>query len=178
MRKVKIAYASLGAAALFLISVPSNSRDVQIDGWEFAIQHMFGDSGFGVSANYTMVDSDIAYDDASLEDQFAILGLSDSGNVVAFYDKNDWIVRLAWNWRDEFLSGLADGGGIQNPVYTEEYHQLDAIVSYTFGNGITVFAEGFNLTDEYLRQRVRRSEQTAYITKQGPRYGLGVRWVF
>ncbi|HEY5624863.1 MAG TPA: TonB-dependent receptor, partial [Dehalococcoidia bacterium] len=132
----------------------------------------------GVSANYTMVDSDIAYVDGSTDDQFAILGLSDSANLVAFYDKNDWIVRLAWNWRDEFLSGTADGNGIPNPVYTEEYHQLDAIVSYTFDNGITVFAEGFNLTDEYLRQHSRRTEQVEYMTKQGPRFGLGVRWNF
>jgi TonB-dependent receptor len=165
-------------SALFVISVPTNSREVAIDGWELAIQHMFGDSGFGVSANYTMVDADIGYDDASLEDQFAILGLSDSANLVAFYDKNDWIVRLAWNWRDEFLQSTTDATGNPNPVYTEEYQQLDAIVSYTFGNGITVFAEGFNLTDEYLRLRGRRAEQLQYITKQGPRYGLGVRWVF
>ncbi len=165
-------------AARFLIATPANQRDVEIDGWEFAIQHLFGESGFGVSANYTMVDSDIAYDNSSLEDQFAILGLSDTANVVAFYDKHGWIVRLAWNWRDEFLSNTADGNGIANPVYTDEYAQLDGIVSYTLKNGLTLFAEGFNLTDEYLRQFSRRSEQVEYITQQGPRYGIGFRWVY
>jgi TonB-dependent receptor len=165
-------------AAVFLIATPANQRDVEIDGWELAVQHLFGESGFGMSANYTMVDADIGYDDGSLDDQFAILGLSDSANVVGFYDKNGWIVRLAWNWRDEFLSGTVDGNGIPNPVYTEEYAQLDAIVSYTFGNGMTVFAEGFNLTDEYLRLHSRTEEQIEFVTQLGPRYGVGFRWVY
>jgi TonB-dependent receptor len=165
-------------AANFVISVPSNQRDVTIDGWELAVQHMFGDSGFGVIANYTMVDSDVAYDNGSLNNQFAILGLSDSANLVAFYDKNGWIGRIAYNWRDEFLGGLQDGAGAFHPVYTEEYGQVDAIISYSFENNLTVFAEGFNLTDEYLRTHSRRQEMHEYVTNLGPRYGFGVRWVY
>jgi TonB-dependent receptor len=165
-------------AALFLIATPANQQDAKIDGFEFAFQHLFGDSGFGVTANYTIVDADIEYDNASLNDQFAILGLSDTANLVAFYDKNGWIARLAWNWRDEFLSGTADGNGIANPVYTDSYSQLDAIVSYTFENRITLFAEGFNLTDEYSRSFSRREEQVEFITQQGPRYGIGIRWTY
>ncbi len=165
-------------SAVFLISVPTNQQNAKIDGWEFAVQHLFGESGFGLIANYTIVDSNIEYDNFSLNDQFAIPGLSDSANVVAFYEKDAWTARVAWNWRDEFLSGTRDGNGIANPVYTEKYSQLDAIVSYTFDNGITLFAEGFNLTDNYLRQHSRAVQQVEYITQQGPRYGVGVRWVY
>jgi outer membrane receptor protein involved in Fe transport len=124
------------------------------------------------------VDSDIGYDNASLNDQFAIPGLSDSANAVLFYENYGWTARLAYNWRDEFLSGTRDGNGIANPVYTEEYSQLDAIVSYEFENGIALFAEAFNLTDEYLRLRSRVPEQVEYITQQGPRYGIGLRWTY
>ena len=165
-------------AALFLVSVPTNQSNAKIDGWEFAAQHLFGESGFGLIVNYTIVDSNIAYDNFSLNDQFAIPGLSNSANIVGFYEKDAWTARLAWNWRDEFLSGTQDGNRIANPLYTEEYSQLDAIVSYTFDNGITLFAEGFNLTDEYLRVHSRRPEQLEYITQQGPRYGVGIRWVY
>ena len=162
--------------AVFDIGVPSNQRDAEIDGWEFAVQHLFGQSGFGVIANYTKVDSDIPFDNKSLDSQFGVIGLSDSANLVAFYDKNGWIARLAYNWRDEFLSSAS--WETTNPLYTEKYAQLDAIVSYTFQNGITLFAEGFNLTDEYVRVRTRASEQTAFVTQTGPRYGLGVRWTY
>ena len=113
-------------ASVFNIIVPANQQSAKIDGWEFSIQHLFGESGFGVSANYTLVDSDIGYDNASLEDQFAIEGLSDSANVVGFFENSDWSVRLAYNWRDEFLSGRFDGTGLPNPVYTDEYWQIDA----------------------------------------------------
>lgn len=165
-------------AALFLIQVPFNSETAKVDGWEFAFQHLFGGSGFGVTANYTIVDSNIGYDDTSINDQFAILGLSNTANIVAFYDKNGWIARAAWNWRDEFLSGTVDGNGIANPVYTDSYSQLDAIVSYTFNNGITLFAEGFNLTDEYSNSFSRNKHQVEFITQQGPRYGIGLRWTY
>lgn len=45
----------------FLITNPTNS-DLSnvIDGWEFSIQHFFGESGFGIQANYTMVDAGTA----------------------------------------------------------------------------------------------------------------------
>jgi TonB-dependent receptor len=164
--------------ATFDILVPANQQDAEIDGWEIALQHLFGESGFGVLANYTKVDSNIAYDNASLGNQFAIEGLSDSANLVAFYDKNGWIARLAYNWRDDFLASRFDGNGLANPVYTEEYGQLDALVSYTLDNGVTLFAEGFNLTDEYFRSYGRNVQQLQYLTVTGPRYGLGVRWVF
>ena len=166
-------------AANFNLSTPTAQNDVEIDGWEFAFQHLFGDSGFGFSANYTMVDSDIEYDDNSTGDQFAILGLSDSANIVAFYDKNGWIARLAWNWRDKFLANDNPGGiGQPNPTYTEEYQQLDGIVSYTFENGVTLFAEGFNLTDEYSRAVGRNPNMARFVTQTGPRYGLGIRWTY
>ena len=165
-------------AAVFLIATPANQRDAKIDGWEIAFQHLFGESGFGVTANYTIVDSNIEYDDSSINDQFAIVGLSDTANLVAFYDKNNWIGRLAWNWRDEFLSNTQDGNGINNPVYTDSYSQLDGIVSYTFENGITLFGEAFNLTDEYTRSFSRNERQVEYITQQGRRWGVGIRWTY
>lgn len=163
----------------FQISVPANQDDAKIDGWEIAWQHMFGESGFGLIANYTFVDSDLAYDNLSLGPQFAIEGLADSANLVAFYDKNGWIVRAAYNWRDDFLTARFDGNGLPNPSYTESYGQIDALVSYQIPNtGWTVFAEGFNLTDEYLYQYGRAQKQTQYLTTTGRRYGIGARWTF
>ena len=66
--------------------MPANQRSATLDGCEFNIQHMFGDSGFGVSANYTLVDSDLTYDNQLRNEQFALEGLSDAANVVAFYE--------------------------------------------------------------------------------------------
>jgi hypothetical protein len=42
----------------FNLSVPVNIEEAEVDGLEFVIQHNFGDSGFGVIANATLVNGD------------------------------------------------------------------------------------------------------------------------
>ena len=165
------------SAAVFDITVPVNQRQASIDGWEFALQHVFGDTGFGTIINATIVDGDIGYDDFSLDQQFALLGLSDSANLIGFYEKDGWQIRIAYNWRDRFLTSTGQGTGA-NPVYVEEYEQWDAMLSYDYDEHLTVFVEGLNLTDEYGRSHGRASEQVLNITQTGPRYHVGMRYKF
>ena len=165
--------------ANFRITTPANTGSSTLDGWEINLQHVFGDSGFGVSANYTIVDSpDLNYNNYQLGDQFALLGLSDSANLVAFYDKYNWQIRAAYNWRDEFLSGRFDGSGIANPNYTEAYGQFDLSIGYAFNDRFSVQFEGINLTDETIRIHGRNDRQLLYATQNGPRYMLGFRYKF
>jgi TonB-dependent receptor len=163
--------------AVFDIQVPTNQRSAKLDGWEVAIQHMFGDSGFGASANYTKVDSNLAYDNFNRNNQFAIVGLSDSANFVAFYEKFGWSIRAAYNWRDEFLAGLADGAG-SNPAYVEAYGQIDLNVGYNINDNFSVALEAINLTDETQRVHGRNSHQALFVTQTGPRYMIGARYKF
>ena len=163
--------------AEFDIQVPSNQRSAKLDGWELALQHLFGESGFGVSANYTKVDSNLAYDNFDRNNQFAIVGLSDSANLVAFFENDKWSVRTAYNWRDEFLTSLADGAG-SNPVYTEAYGQLDVNVSYNLTEKLNLAVEAINLTDEIQRLHGRNSHQALFVTQSGPRFMIGARYKF
>jgi TonB-dependent receptor len=164
--------------AVFDITVPANQRSATLDGWEIALQHVFGNSGFGFSSNITFVDSDLEYDNSNLGDQFALEGLSDSANFVGFYEKYDWGVRVAYNWRDEFLSNRFDGTGLPNPNYTEEYGQWDVNVNYDWTDSFTVFAEAINVTDEIQRVHGRNENQSLYVTQTGPRYMIGGRYSF
>lgn len=163
--------------ANFRITTVANQNDATLDGWEFNVQHVFGESGFGLAANYTIVDSDIGYDNAVVGEQFAIEGLSDAANLVAFYDKGPWQVRAAYNWRDEFLSGRFDGSG-PNPNYVEAYGQFDLSVGYKINDRLTLQFEGINLTDETQRIHGRNDRQLLFATQTGPRYALGVRYNF
>src|SRR6478735_1836229 len=73
---------------------------------EVAWQHFFGDSGFGFQANATFVNGDVGYNlraDPAVA-QFALEGLSDSANAVLIYEKYGLSARLAYNWRDAFLT--------------------------------------------------------------------------
>ena len=157
----------------FEVTRPINNEDVSIDGIELIVQHTFGESGFGFQANATKADSDTEYNNISKAAQFAIYGLSDSANFIGFYDKNGLQVRIAYNWRDDFL---ASGGG--NPRYTEAYGQVDASVSYELTDNLTVSLEGLNITDETTRQYGRHKDMTFNYIETGARYNLGVRYNF
>lgn len=162
----------------FDITVPANQRSAELDGWEIALQHMFGDSGFGFSSNLTFVDSDLEYDNSNLGEQFALEGLSDSANFIGFYEKNDWGVRVAYNWRDEFLTNRFDGTGLPNPIYTESYGQWDVNFNYDWTDNLTIFAEAINITDEIQRLHGRNENQALFVTQTGPRYMIGARYGF
>ncbi|WP_349257628.1 TonB-dependent receptor [Povalibacter sp.] len=163
---------------VFDIQVPTNQKSAKLDGWELNVQHMFGQSGFGLAANYTKVDSNIGYDNYSRQDQFAMVGLSDSANLVAFYENYGFGIRAAYNWRDKFLSATFDSTGTPNPNYTEEYGQLDISASYDITSALTIQAEVINLTDEIQRIHGRHPNQLLFATQTGPRYMLGARYKF
>ncbi|HEY0594472.1 TonB-dependent receptor [Sphingopyxis sp.] len=160
----------------FEITTPINSdQTAAINGWEFALQHSFWDTGFGVILNYTIVNGDAVYDNTqpSSVAQFALTGLSDSANAVAYYDKNGLQARVAWNWRDEFLSGTG-----ANPQYTEAYWQIDASASYEFIPGLTGFVEVINLTGEGRRGHLRHKNNVTFAEPGFARYAAGVRFSF
>lgn len=153
----------------------ASDQTAEFSGIEFAVQHVFGETGFGGILNYTIAESDFGYDNTQpyTVTQFAVPGLSDSANIVAFYDKNGVQARLAYNWRDKFLSGSGP-----NPFYTEEYGQLDANASYEFDNGFSIFVEGINVLGEDRRGH-RRSENNVFFMLQGEsRYAVGGRYKF
>lgn len=164
---------------VFGVTRPVNNKEANIHGWEFGGQYFFGDTGFGVLANYTVVRGDVGFDDAANpnENQFALLGLSDSANLVLMYENFGFTVRLAYNWRDEFLSQV-NVGNSRNPIYVEEYEQIDLNVSYDFNDHLSVSFEGLNLTEEDVRWHGRSKKQLWFLEDQGARYALGARYKF
>lgn len=170
-------------AAVFQITTQTNAAKSGVDGWELALQHFFGDTGFGVSANYTIVDADDTYNNTLVDAggfpvaQFAIEGISDSANLIGFFENDQWSTRIAYNWRDEYLTNRNFAGQV-NPEYVEAYGQWDANVSYIVNDQLTVTLEGINITDEYTRSYVRTPGATGYATTLGPRWMLGARYDF
>ncbi|MBL8264237.1 MAG: TonB-dependent receptor [Xanthomonadaceae bacterium] len=163
--------------ASFRVTTPANKRSAALDGWELNVQHMFGGSGFGMSANYTIVDSGLMYDNYRIGEQFALIGLSDSANIVAFFERGPWQLRGAYNWRDKFLAGVFDGAGA-NPVYVESYGQFDFNVGYRWNDQWSISFETINALGKSQRSHSRHVNQLEYLTQTGPRYMLGMRYNF
>lgn len=164
----------------FEVTRPVNNQSAVIDGFEFAWQHFFGDSGFGYQANYTTVDGDIGYDVGGdiNTDQFALEGLSDTANLVLIYEKDAISARVAYNWRDEFLSQVNRGQGNRNPVFVDAFEQIDINVSYNFSEDLTVSLDVINLTEEGQRQFGRSQNNVFFIQEADRRFVLSARYDF
>lgn len=164
---------------VFQTSLPVNNKEAKIYGLEFAMQHFFGDTGLGFLANYTLVRGDVQYDNLASPDvqQFALLGLSDTANLVLMYDNYGVQARLAYNWRDKYLNRSNYRSG-NNPGYVEAYSQIDVNVSYDITDSFTLSIEGINITGEDSREHARNKNMLWYLEDLGARYQLGARYTF
>jgi len=108
---------------------------------------------------------------------FALEGLSPTSfNVVGFYEADNWSMRLAYNWREEFLVRLSDWQG--QPKQREDYGQWDISADYSINERFTLFFEGINLTDEALREFSIYRNRFLALQQNGRRFGIGIRATF
>jgi TonB-dependent receptor len=163
----------------YQVSQPMNQHDANIHGMEFAFQHFFGETGFGFQGNYTTVDGDVAINIAGdpTVDQFALEGLSDTANATLMYEKHGFSARLAWNWRDKFLSQTSKGG-YRNPTFVDAYKEFDLNVSYDVTDALQLSFEAINITGEDLRTSGRVDSEYWLAQELHPRYLLGARYRF
>jgi TonB-dependent receptor len=163
----------------FQVATPINQESANIHGIEFSFQHFFGESGLGFAGNYTKVDGDVEFNNAGDPgvDQFALLGLSDTMNATLIFEKFGFSVRLAYNWRDEFLE-QTNRGGFRNPTYVDEFEQFDLNVSYDVNDNISLSLEAVNLTGEDVRTHGRANIDYWFAQDLHPRYLLGARYKF
>jgi len=160
----------------YLITTFTNQNKSSLKGAEINLQHMF-DNGFGVQANYTYVKSDLTYNNLGLGNQFALVGQSNSANLVGIYENQDVSVRLAYNWRGQFLNNTSANGN-PNPEYVEPYGQVDLSVGYNLNKNLSVSLEAINLTNSTMRTHGRTDMMVLNATQFGPRYMVGARYKF
>jgi iron complex outermembrane receptor protein len=162
---------------VFNISSNVNGPTAKVRGTELAIQHAFGETGFGVGANATFVSTNRELDVEDVSQRFAITGLSDSANLMGYYENGPFQARLTYNWRDEFLQGFSQLQG-GDAVIVEDYGQWDFSMSYDITDNVTVLLEGINISGEGYRSHGRYEEQLYEAISTGARYALGVRASF
>ena len=164
---------------IFNVTRPVNNKDATVYGFELAAQHFFADTGFGVQANYTIVEGDVDFDDTAEpgEAQFALLGLSDTANLVLMYENHGISGRIAFNWRDAFLNNN-NFSGRNGPEYTDSYSQIDISIGYQFSDNLSVSFEGLNITDEDSYTYGRTKNMHHRLDVLGARYAVSARYTF
>jgi TonB-dependent receptor len=172
-----------GAPGVFTVSTNVNGPTANVYGAEFAVQHVFGDSGYGFQLNGTVVGTNKPYDPLNLSiNDFAVTGLADSANVVAFYDKDGFQARVAANWRDAYLDHF---GQAQNnsdfgtePTYVNSNTQIDFSTSYDITPQFNVYFAALNLNDATYSTHGRFSEQLLDMVDYGRRFTLGFHFKY
>ncbi len=166
----------------FLVTRPINANKSTVYGFEATVQYTFDKllpapfDGLGFSANYTKVESSTTFDPSLTSQVFNVEGLSDSANVVGFYEKGPVQVRVAYNWRAPFLrSTFGDNG---QPTNIDSYGQLDLTGSLKLTSNIGVFVDVLNVTN--AKQRVYSSfkDRFAGLYQTGRVISGGVRATF
>ena len=163
------------------VTFPFNGPDSKVvDGIEIAVQHLFGETGFGVSANATIVNGDVEFDVTSLEHQRPLTGLGDSANFRAFYEDDSLSFNVVYAWRDSYLKGVGQAGASSDrpPQFAKEFGQWDMSVNYSVAENMTVFFEGINLNNETEQTFGRYERQFLNANQYGRRFALGARFNF
>ncbi len=187
----------------YLITRPVNVGKATINGAEIGWNQFFDFlpvKGFGMSANYTYIRSRthvpndttaVPLDtDGSGYGSLPADGLSrDSLNVAGFYEHGPWQIRLAYNWRSQYLLSIGPNGynGTDNnipwklPVFADAYGQLDGSIFYAFNRHLKLGLEMNNINNAEQRTIMYQNGAGKHITSwyvNDTRYALTLRATF
>ncbi|QDH71247.1 TonB-dependent receptor [Marilutibacter alkalisoli] len=194
----------------YLVTQTINTGKARIQGAEIGWTQFFDFlpaplDGLGISANYTYIDSSTRIPaevdalpvdtDGSTFGALPADGLSkNSYNVATFYEKGPWQIRLAYNWRSQYLLGVGANGyngtndnldGVavpwKLPVYSDAYGQLDGSIFYRISDNMQIGLEMNNLNNAEQRtimdQNGAGSRPTSWYVNDR-RYAATVRLTF
>jgi TonB-dependent receptor len=153
-----------------------NSPEVgKVKGVEIAYQQTYDFlpgplSGLGLQANYTYVDStgvpqpildpgDPAVESGVVSNidvsGFPLQGLSKHNfNITPFYDYKGLSLRASYVWRSRYLLTTRDVIVPFDPVFQEDYGQLDASIFYQVTPQLRLGVQGVNLTNSVTKTSV------------------------
>ncbi len=169
--------------AIFSVRRPRNAESSNVRGLEISGQYVFSQlpapfDGLGINANATFVDSSAKLGaDDTVAETFALEGLGNSQNVIAFYSKDAIDFRVAYNRRASFLQNISNGVG-GDPIFVKTFAQVDIRGSYEIFEGYSVFFEGINVFNEKVQRHGREENQLLNVIDSGARWSLGVRAQF
>lgn len=129
-----------------------------------------GWNNLGVVANYTYVDSERETIDGETAD---MPGTSQNTvNLVLYYEKEDFDVRIIYNFRDDYLEDES------SQKYVDGSSRVDVALRYTMEVGIKISADLSNLTEE--TELSYNSDVNRMLVRQleGRRISVGLSYDF
>jgi len=138
-------------------------------------------SNFGAILNYTGVDSEVDYLDATgvVVTTADLTGLSKHAyNATLYFDNKIFSARFAAAYRSDYLTTVPGRNG--NDVEgTASTFNLDFSSSYNINDHFTISLEALNLTDEFDDQWVDSvGNRLSYYHHQGREFFIGARFKY
>ena len=155
-----------------------NVDDSEIYGFEVSFQTIL-DNGFLFVANYTHSDGDTDLPEDSVYGQRTIPFFKQAehtGNVSIGYDQGPWDVRLAANYRSEYLDEIGDDAPFDR--YTSDHMQVDFTIRYEVNENLILTGEAINLNDRPEYYYFGNSRRLSQYDEYGTTYGMGLRYSF
>jgi len=134
----------------YLVLRKINGDKAKVKGLELLAQVPFTGilDGFGIVTTYTYIDSETPITDIT-GNAMTFPGLSKNNvNLIGYFERGPFGVRLAYNWRDNYLVGLSSAA---TGIYNDDYKDLSATLSYDFSDRWSLKLEGNNLLDSEQR---------------------------
>ena len=160
-----------------------NADDSTIDGVELNAQYGW-DNGLYVAANFTWTDSESKFqfeDDAVFTTPFRKLA-DKAANVNFGYNKGAWDVRVAGNYRSDYLDWLADEDGDitnvseNNSRFVDDFMQWDITAKYEVNEKFTIRAEAVNLNNRPEYYYWGNTGQLSQYDMYGRNYSIGFNY--
>ncbi len=128
--------------------------------------------GFGINANYTMLDSSLA-GESDLGIRTPMPGLAEkTWNFTAYYENDRFDARLSYNHKGEYVESI---GYNLYPIWRDAYGQLDISIGYRLTDNIKLSLKGINMTDEETSGYTMDPSFPTMYERSGRRISLGLR---
>jgi len=157
-----------------------NSPESKVKGIEANLQYGL-DNGLYIAANVTYTDSESEFlyeDGASFSTPFRKLA-DKAANLSIGYDKGPVDIRLAVNYRGDYLDWLADEDGDitnvseNNMRFVSPHMQVDLTAKYKWNDRLTMRFEGVNLNDRDEYYYWGNPNQLSQFDNYGKSYVFG-----
>ncbi len=149
---------------------PVNAGSAKVKGFTLNYQQPFGDTGFGISANYTYSHGksssgeDLPYNSTS------------AYNITPYYEKGPFSARVNYGRRSRYLAGGYVAGA--PPASVGSYADLSASLGWQFNQNFSFSLDGMNLLNEKYYQFDSASGRTWNDYSTGRRYLASVHFKF
>jgi TonB-dependent receptor len=153
-------YTDGGKTYTFNVTRTRNGSHGSVEGFELSYQQFYDSlpgvwGGLGVQANFTKIYSSgganptvnlfETVEIGNAAQPLPLEGMSpNSYNLALMYEKYGISARLAYNWRSAYLL-TSSAANVNQPVWSENYGQLDGSIFYSFLDHYKVGIQGTNL---------------------------------